>query len=289
VKAKEADYIANQNINLDRVISGYADNETVNFAVNDGLNLLMYRARDQGWTNAQYEQEKRKLVGNFIGGAIQTAIDNSDLTQADSLLTKYGGQMDQATKMKYDVKLKKNSDIKMSRDIGADLVKRFGGDKKKARDYLFNVLGNETVSVGGNREGHENAWVIYDVFKQAGYDDNAIAGILGRAQQEHNFSTDMAEEKDVPGIGRVGGFGIFQWQMDPEYGGRGIRFHQWAQENGQHVNNSKVQAMFALQEAQEKGLTPETLNGKSAEEVADIWTRDWEGGKPGEERRYAGE
>ncbi|MBQ2136381.1 MAG: hypothetical protein II430_00315, partial [Selenomonas sp.] len=69
VKVKEADYVANQNINLDRVISGYADNESVNFAVNDGLKLLTYRAREQGWTNAQYEQEKRKLVGNFIGGA----------------------------------------------------------------------------------------------------------------------------------------------------------------------------------------------------------------------------
>lgn len=290
-KLKDVNYTSNQNINLDRAIAGYADNESVAFAVNDGLQLLKYRATDQGWSNAQYESEKRKLVGSFAGAAIQTAMDNDDYTQADMLLRKYGRDMDQATKMKFDVTLTKNNNIKMSRDIGSDVVKKFGGDKKAAYDYVFNTLANETETVGGggNREGNENAWVIYDVFKQAGYDDNAIAGILGRAQQEHNFSTDMAEEKDVPGIGRVGGFGMFQWQMAPEYGGRGIRLHQWAQENGHDVNNGKVQALFALKEAQEKGLTPEALNGKSAEEVADIWTRDWEGGKPGEERRYAGE
>lgn len=287
-RQKEIDYNANQGLNIDRAVAGYRDNNSVTFAVNDGMQLLHYRAKDQGWSNAQLEQEKRKLIGAIAGSAIQTAIDSSDLEQADNLLTTYGAQMDQTARLKFDNILKKNSDIKMSREIGAELLKRFGGDKEKAKDYLYNVIGTETVSVGG-REGHENAWVIYDVFKAAGFDDNAIAGILGRAQQEHNFSTDMAEEKDVPGIGRVGGFGMFQWQMDPAYGGRGIRFHQWAQENGYDANDSKVQAMYALQEAMEKGLTPQALNGKSAEEVADIWTRDWEGGKPGEERRYAGE
>ena len=193
VKVKEANYVANQNINLDRAISGYADNESVNFAVNDGLKLLTYRAREQGWTNAQYEQEKRKLVGNFIGGAIQTAIDNSDLTQADTLLTKYGGQMDQATKMKYDVKLKKNSDIKMSRDIGADLVKRFGGDKKKARDYLFNVLGNETVTVGGSNDrfvriAQETAAIIRQKYPDAS--PNLEKYLYGQMMRETGWGKD---------------------------------------------------------------------------------------------------
>lgn len=147
----------------------------------------------------------------------------------------------------------------------------------------------EKVMVGGERQGAANAWAAYDVFKAAGYDDNAIAGILGRLQQEHNFSTEMAEEYDVPGIGRVGGFGMFQWQMDWNYGGRGNTMKQWAADNGLDPNDPKVQSQYALKEALDYGLTPEALNGKSAEEVADIWTRDWERGKPGEERRYARE
>ena len=141
----------------------------------------------------------------------------------------------------------------------------------------------------GKREGHANAWAIYDVFRNAGYSDEAIAGILGRAQQEHNFSTDMAEEKDVEGIGRVGGFGMFQWQMDPEYGGRGNAFMQWAQENNLDPNNATVQAQYALIEAQQRGLTPERMNQLTAEEAADLWTDEWEVGKRGNERQYAAE
>lgn len=148
-QVKDADYTANQNILLDQAIAGYADNNSISFALNQGLNLLAYRAKDQGWSNAQFEQEKRKLVGSFVGGAIQAAIENSDYTQADSLLTKYGSQMDQITKMKYDVILKKNKDIKISRDMGGDILKKFGGDKKKAYDYVFNDLANETETVGG--------------------------------------------------------------------------------------------------------------------------------------------
>ena len=148
-KQKEIDYNANQGFNIDRAIAGYMDNDSVSFAVNDGMQLLTYRAKDQGWSNAQLEQEKRKLVGAIGGSAIQTALDNNNLEQADNLLTTYGPQMDQVTRIKFENVLKKNNDIKMSRETGADLLKRFGGDKEKARDYLYNVLGNQTETVGG--------------------------------------------------------------------------------------------------------------------------------------------
>lgn len=204
VKVKEADYVANQNINLDRAISGYADNESVNFAVNDGLKLLTYRAREQGWTNAQFEQEKRKLVGSFVGGAIQTAIDNSDLTQADSLLTTYGGQMDQATKMKYDVTLKKNSDIKMSRDKGAELLKMFGGDKKKARDFLFNVWGNETVTVGGGGSYFDDSSLNDEIISAAQKYNLDPALVAAVASAESNGTHSGANGITTSSVGALG-------------------------------------------------------------------------------------
>ena len=141
----------------------------------------------------------------------------------------------------------------------------------------------------GKREGHANAWAVYDVFRAAGFNDNAIAGILGRLQQEHNFSTDMAEEYDEPGIGRVGGLGMFQWQMDPAHGGRGNSFMAWAQQQGLDPYNATVQAQYALKEAMERGITPERMNKLSAEDAADLWTKEWEVGKPGSERQYANE
>lgn len=149
--------------------------------------------------------------------------------------------------------------------------------------------GGQATSGTGKREGHANAWAVYDVFRNAGYSDEAIAGILGRLQQEHNFSTEMAEEKDVEGIGRVGGYGMFQWQMDPEHGGRGNSFLQWAQENNLDPQNPSVQAQYALIEAQQRGLTPERMNQLTAEEAADLWTDEWEVGKRGNERQYAAE
>ena len=133
------------------------------------------------------------------------------------------------------------------------------------------------------REGHENAWAIYDVFKAAGYNDNAIAGILGRVQHEHNFDTSDVPEHEEEGM-HLGGYGMFQWN-----GGRTTAFLNWAQENGLDPQDATTQARYALFEAKQRGLTPEKMNQLSAEEAADLWTSDWEVGKPGDERKYAGE
>ena len=136
--------------------------------------------------------------------------------------------------------------------------------------------------------GNENAKAIYDVFRAAGYNNNAIAGILGRVQQEHSFDTsDVEEHWDYTPEGEkvwVGGYGMFQWN-----GGRTTEFLNWAQKNGLDPQNPTVQAQYALIEAQQRGLTPEAMNGLTHEQAADKWTKDWEVGRPGDERKYAGE
>lgn len=193
-RQKEIDYNANQGLNIDRAVAGYMDNNSVNFAVNDGMQLLQYRAKDQGWSNAQFQQEKRKLIGAIGGSAIQAAIDSGNLEQADNLLTAYGPQMDQTARLKFDNVLKKNSDIKMSRETGADLLKRFGGDKEKARDYLYNVLGNETVSVGGGsndrfvRIAQETAAIIRQKYPDAS--PNLEKYLYGQMMRETGWGKD---------------------------------------------------------------------------------------------------
>lgn len=122
-KVKDADYAANQNILLDQAIAGYADGDSVSFAVNQSMNLLNYRAKDQGWSNLQLESEKRKMVGQFAGGAIQAAMDAGDLTQADILYNTYGPQMDQSVAMKYQKALRKEKQIVDEKNEIDDLIK----------------------------------------------------------------------------------------------------------------------------------------------------------------------
>jgi hypothetical protein len=142
-------------------------------------------------------------------------------------------------------------------------------------------------SWSGSDDQEENARAVYQSFKAAGYSDEAIAGIMGRVQQEHNFSTSNVEEHDVwmddyGEYWHVGGYGMFQWN-----GGRTERFLNWAQENGMDPQNPYTQSAFALVEARERGLTPEYMNTMSAEDAATVWTDDWEVGMHGNEREYA--
>lgn len=143
------------------------------------------------------------------------------------------------------------------------------------------------ASWSGTDNQEENARAVYNTFKAAGYSDEAIAGIMGRVQQEHNFSTSNVEEHDVwmedyGEYWHVGGYGMFQWN-----GGRTDRFLNWAQENGLDPQNPYTQSAFALVEARERGLTPEYMNTMGAEDAATVWTDDWEVGEHGYEREYA--
>lgn len=164
-------------------------------------------------------------------------------------------------------------------DLSANRKGGVGGKQVATPDAFV----SDGQQPSGQREGHENAWAIYDVFKADGYSDNAIAGILGRVQQEHNFDTSDVPEHEEEGM-HLGGYGMFQWN-----GGRTTAFLNWAQENGLDPQDATTQARYALFEAKQRGLTPEKMNQLSAEEAADLWTSDWEVGKPGDERKYAGE
>lgn len=290
VKQKEANCTSALALNADRIASSYDKPEIIESLMKDSLTLIQYRAVDQGWSGSQFEVEKRLKTTALLGGAVENAIADGNIDTAQSLIDTYGSSMSQEAVMKWQKQIRQESSIKTNREIGEWLAQKYMNDPEGARRYIYETLAQETEYTGGGgpREGSENAWVVYDAFKAAGYDDNAIAGILGRLQQEHNFDTsDIPEHWDVDASGRsiyVGGYGMFQFN-----GSRTTDFVRWAEEQGLNPQDARTQAKFAVQEAINRGQTPEAMNGMSAEDAATYWTDNYEVGERGGERQFAGE
>lgn len=172
---------------------------------------------------------------------------------------------------------------KMSR-FGRALNKLIHGDFKGA---LNEALGKDTFGGSGNSGKGDQEWnkkVVYNRFKEAGYNDDAIAGIMGRMQQEHGFDTSDAPEHYVDGIGWLGGYGMFQWT-----GSRKDDFLTWCSMNGRDPQDPGTQSDYAIIEAGKRGMGPDVMNTMNYEQAANAWTKDWEVGAPGDEVAYAAE
>lgn len=284
----KASYESSISNNITIAAQDPADTETIGRTLAENRALAVAECRRKGLDGSATEAELRRVTSAGVSAVAQGFIQNGDTTGLDSFLESHKKEIDPGVYYQLHGQVKKQQDSDFIITQGNSIYEQCKNpdgsiDVNKMKSLLTSVT--KKVHHGGQ----SNAAVVYQGFKAAGYSDEAIAGIMGRVQQEHNFSTEMAEEYDAPGIGRVGGFGMFQWQMDPNYGGRGIDMKNWAASNGLDPNSAQTQVQYAIKEAMDYGLTPEALNGKSAEEVADIWTRDWERGKPGSERQYAGE
>ncbi len=143
-----------------------------------------------------------------------------------------------------------------------------------------------TQSPKGNYEA--NARTVYEDFKAAGYSDEAIAGILGRLQQENNFDPSAGHEHvwiDEDGEEWiVGGYGMYQWNGD-----RTEEYLKWASSHGYNPEDPHAQNIYAIQEAYGRRCSPEDMNGMSAAQAAEHWTDKWEVGEHGNEIYYAQE
>lgn len=146
------------------------------------------------------------------------------------------------------------------------------------------ISGDGDGSPSGKGNNSWNAKVVYQRFKAAGYSDEAIAGIMGRLQQEHNFDTSDVPEHDVPGVGHVGGYGMYQWN-----GSRTRNFLAWADKHGLDPQDPGVQTDYAIIEAQERGLDPARMNSMTPSESTRVWTDEWEVGEHGHEQTYTAE
>ena len=168
--------------------------------------------------------------------------------------------------------------------FGRALLALKDGEFKKA----WQIIKGEDSDRGGNPAGDgDRAWnrrVVYERLQKEGYSAEAIAGILGRLKQEHNFDTSDVPEHDVPGVGHVGDYGMYQWN-----GSRTTDFLAWAEVQGLDPQDPGVQTDYAIKEAYERNLGPERMNKMSVSEAATAWTDEWEVGKHGYEQSYAAE
>lgn len=207
VKMQDVNYASSQNMNVDRMVSGYMDDNTLQVTLSDSIRMLQGYGALKGWSGRQMQDEQRKLITTLAGSSIQAAMDNNDLTRADILNQRYGPYMDQTTRMKYDVALKKNADIQMTRTKGGELLKKFGKNKQAAYNYVFNDLAKETetVSTGGGA-----------YFSDAGINDEIMA-----AAKEFNVDPALVAavaEAESNGnqnaVSSVGALGVMQLMPD---------------------------------------------------------------------------
>ena len=125
-------------------------------------------------------------------------------------------------------------------NIDTDAVLDLDIQKKMiANDFSYSISPNE----------------IYNFYKDKGYNDAAIAGILANIEVESNFnSKERAERHDENG-NRVGGLGIYQWN-----GIRTDRLKSWANQNGFNHENPFVQMAFMIKESPFYSVTPDNMN-----------------------------
>lgn len=148
-KQKELNYNSALSLNADNIAANYMDSDIIDGLLSDSMTLIQYRAHDQGWSGIQLEQEKRLKVTGLVGGAIENAINDGNLDQADMLLGRYRGSMSQEAVMKYELRLRGEESIKISREMGEDLYAKFGNDTEAARKYIYDTLSAQTETVGG--------------------------------------------------------------------------------------------------------------------------------------------
>ena len=209
-----------------------------------------------------------------MGGAVKSfgGIVKNVVTGALKLIGRLGSVLIKLVNRDYTGAIKDIKDIMLGRD-NSGKSKPQNGDPKHGGG-------------GGEVDYEENARIVYERFKAAGYDDDAIAGIMGRVQQEHNFDTSDVEEHwaydDEGNRLWVGGYGMFQWN-----GGRTDAFLNWAAENNLNPQEPAVQADYAILEAKERDLGPEQMNRMNVSEAATAWTDKWEVGVHGYEQEYA--
>ena len=246
-------------------------------------------SRFQEYGGEKLTEQKRIAAGLIVGDAVSMAINNGDFAKAETLLSTYKGVLPTNAYIDARSKLHKQQEIRREYiavdDIAAQCRDVNGKiDLARGRAMIESLYGKDAVRTGGGMDENANAKAIYERFKQAGYSDSFIAGVLGRVQQEHNFQTSDVPISYLEDGTEVGGYGMFQWTK-----GRRERLLNWAQETGRDPQDPYAQADFALIEAEERGLTPDRMNGLSHEEAADVWTDKWEVGERGNEREYANE
>ena len=124
-KQKDSDYGITINNGVNMSMLNYQDANIVDSNINDLMNIVDYRAKDQGFSETQRQQERRKVLTAVVSGAMQAAIDDSDLDTASIYADRYGKYMEQGELMKYQKVLRQETRLKDEKNEIEELTKKF--------------------------------------------------------------------------------------------------------------------------------------------------------------------
>lgn len=144
--------------------------------------------------------------------------------------------------------------------------------------------GRSAGSIGG---GNVDRKTVYKFYKDQGYSDVAIAGIMGNIEQEHHFNTSDVQ-LDTSSGQEVGGLGMFQWTR-----GRADAMRDFASSSNRSATDAGAQLDYMMHEVNNGGyddVSPSSMNGiGSPSEAAAYFNRNFEKGTMGDRQQYAEE
>lgn len=124
-KQKDSQYGITINNGANMSMLNYQDADIVDHTINDLMNIVDYRAKDQGFSETQRQQERRRVLTVIASGAMQAAIDNGELDTASIYADRYGKYMEQGELMKYQKVLRQETRLKDEKNEIEELTKKF--------------------------------------------------------------------------------------------------------------------------------------------------------------------
>lgn len=202
-------------------------------------------------------------------------------------------KIDDPLKVKEDILALSKKGYQVNAKI-EDKASRIGKEGLKRDDAKYGAYGADkdgssgSYSDGGaiasldpvSLRGNSTAQRIWNFFKDMGYDDNAVAGIMGNMQQESSLSTGAVESDAGYGTGGGGaltpgtGFGLVQWTDAP----RQALLQQIAAKLGKSPYDLEAQLATVKYELQttHSGALPQNMNGKTIEGAVSCFTGNFE-------------
>lgn len=158
--------------------------------------------------------------------------------------------------------------------IGANGLSSTGnyGNLKPGAGSTSSSGGNGTVDAV-NLKGNDKVQKMWNFFKDMGYDNNAIAGIMGNIQQESQFSLGITEDGSgsmTPGVG----FGLVQW-TDSERQGLLSRIASQLSKQPSDLEAQLATIKYEIMNTH-TGAKPENMNGKTIEQAVSCFTGNFE-------------
>lgn len=202
-------------------------------------------------------------------------------------------KIDDPLKVKEDILALSKKGYQVNAKI-EDKASRIGKEGLKRDDTKYGAYGADKDGGSGSYSGGEaiasldpvslrgnsTAQRIWNFFKDMGYDDNAVAGIMGNMQQESSLSTGAVESDAGYGTGGGGaltpgtGFGLVQWTDAP----RQALLQQIAAKLGKSPYDLEAQLATVKYELQttHSGALPQNMNGKTIEGAVSCFTGNFE-------------